>query len=180
VGSIPKGGTSLPAAINEAIKAYKGAQTDTKILVIITDGENTEGDIKKAIEEAKAAGIKISAIGIGTKEGEVIPIIDENGNRTYLKDKSGKVVRAKFDAAPLKMLAKETGGVYVKASQVNFGLQQIYDQELGEGEKKLTEDTKVKIYKERFQFPLLIALLLLIGEFVLRGKREKKKLAKNN
>ena len=77
--TIPTGGTSLLSAIEEAVRSYKGAETKNKILIIITDGENTEGAVRKAVRAAKKEGIMISCIGIGTHEGEFIPILDEKG-----------------------------------------------------------------------------------------------------
>jgi Ca-activated chloride channel family protein len=170
VETIPRGGTNLPAAIYEAINGYKGAETANKALIVITDGENTEGDVNKAVEKAKKEGVTISCIGIGTSKGEEIPITDEKGHRTPLKDKEGNVVRTKLMEDTLKTVAERTGGIYVRASSEDLGLEKIYEQRLSKLEKKETKDKKVKVYKERFQVPLALALLLLIREFILRGK----------
>lgn len=174
-GTIPRGGTSIPFAVEEAVRGYKGAETNNKVMIIITDGENTEGDVGKAIGQAKKDGIMISCIGMGTPEGEVIPVADEKGRRTYLKDKDGKIVRSRLMEDTLKTIAAKTGGIYVRANQTDLGLKQIYQQRLSKLEKKRTEDKKVKAYKERFQFPLALAFLMLLSEFILRGKSGNKK-----
>jgi Ca-activated chloride channel family protein len=167
---MPRGGTNLPAAIDEAIRGYKGAETANRVLVVITDGENTEGDITKAVERAKKEGITISCIGIGTTEGEAIPIIDEKGRKTLLKDKAGNVVRSKLMEDTLKSVAERTGGIYVRATPDDLGLGKIYEQRLSKLEKKETKEKKVKVYKERFQVPLVLVLVLLVIELALRGK----------
>lgn len=173
IDTIPTGGTSIASAITEAVRAYKGAETQHKILIIITDGENTSGDLKKALALAKKNKIEISCIGIGTKEGNLIPVIDKNGKKTYVKDKSGKPVRSKLDERTLKMIAEKTGGLYVRASQSEFGLNEIYEKRLAKLERNVTKTEKVKVYKERYQFTLTLALALLLLEFFLRGKGKK-------
>ena len=174
--TIPKGGTSFPSAIHEAIRSYKSSQPTTKALVLITDGENTSDDVQKAIEKAKENDIEISSIGIGTPEGEMIPIHDESGKVAYLKDKSGQVVRSKLMEKTLQMIALETGGMYVHASQADFGIDKIYTDKLSLLERKASEEEKkFKVFKERFQIPLGIAFLMLVAEMCIRGRREKKK-----
>lgn len=170
VETIPRGGTNLPVAIDEAIHGYKGAETANKMLIVITDGDNTEGDVNKAVERARKEGITISCIGIGTPQGREIPIIDEKGRKSVLKDNEGNIVKSKLMEDTLRSVAQKTGGIYIRAAQQEFGLKKIYEERLSKLEKKETKDKKVKVYKERFQVPLALALLLLIREFILRGK----------
>lgn len=178
VETIPTGGTSFPAAIDEAVRSYKNVEVGKKALILITDGENTTGDIDKAIEKAKKNNIEISCIGIGTKEGQKIPIKDEDGNITYVKDEAGNIVESKLMEDILKKIANETGGIYIHASQANFGFDTIYEQRLSLLERKTAaSDQKIKVYKERYQFPLALALLCLLTDLVLKGRyaKEKKK-----
>lgn len=172
IDTIPRGGTSIPAAIDEAVRSYKGAETDNKILVVITDGENTEGDIDKAVEKAGKEGVTVSCIGIGTPQGENIPVIDDNGRKTLLKDKDGKVVKSRLMEDTLKSVAERTGGIYVRAAGSDLGLAKIYEQRLSKLEKKETKEKKVKAYKERFQVPLALALLFLVYELTVRGNSD--------
>jgi len=124
--TIPKGGTSISSAIEEAIKSYEGGLKKYKVLIIITDGEDHEGDPLKMAELAQKEGIKIFCIGIGTKEGELIPVIDESGNKSFLKDRNGAVVKTRLDETTLQKIALATGGSYVRASNREFGLDLIY------------------------------------------------------
>ncbi|MBD3296348.1 MAG: VWA domain-containing protein [Candidatus Omnitrophica bacterium] len=167
--TIPRGGTSLENAIKEALRSYEGAETTNRILIVITDGESTEGDISGVLREAEEAGVMISCVGIGTPEGRPIPVIDEKGKKTLLKDSDGNVVRASLDEDALKQIASSTGGVYVRA-EGGPALQKIYREKLSAIERKVKKGEKVKVYKERFQLPLLLAVFLLCVELFLRGK----------
>ncbi len=176
VHSIPKGGTSLSNAIRVALDSYEGSRKKYKILVIITDGEDHEGDAQLWAEKAKEKGIKIFTIGIGTREGEIIPVIDEAGGKTYLKDKSGNVVKTRLDEATLQQLALSTGGSYVKSTNTEFGLDLLYEEKLSKMERREIKNKMVKQYNERFRIPLVIALLLLSIEPFIRERRSGKKI----
>lgn len=172
INTIPKGGTSISSAIRQAIESYEGGPKKYKVLIIITDGEDHEGDPVKAAELAQKEGIKIFCIGIGTSEGELIPAIDESGNKAFLKDKSGAVVKSRLDETTLQKIALATGGSYIAASAKEFGLDLIYKERLSVMEKRELETKMAKQYEERFQAPLLLAFLLLSVEFVLSERRK--------
>lgn len=173
ISTIPKGGTSISSAIREGIKNYKGRQKKYKVMVIITDGEDHEGDPVKAAEEARKEGIKIFCIGIGTKEGELIQIEDDKGNKTFLKDRSGNFVKSRLDGGTLQKIALTTGGTYIRATGAEFGLDLIYEKKLSAMEKRELESKMRKHYEERFQIPLGIALLLLFLEPLVNERRVK-------
>ncbi len=168
VNTIPRGGTSIAEAITEAARSYKGAETSDRILILITDGENTEGDLEKAIKEAREERIVVNCIGIGSKQGEPLRVLDEKGRSMFLKDKDGKVVKSSLDEVTLENIAEETGGMYVRATRDVFGLKKIYEEQLSGLERYQTKDRMVKVYNERFQIFLGIALIcLIIGIFLL-------------
>jgi Ca-activated chloride channel family protein len=169
--SIPKGGTSISSAIKTAMDSYEGGQKKYKILVIITDGEDHEGNVAEMAEKAKDAGIKIFSIGIGTKEGELISVTDESGNKVFLKDRQGNVVKTRLDETTLQKIALTTGGSYVRATNTEFGLDLIYEEKLSKMEKREIESNMIKRYEERFQIPLAIALVLLCLEPFISERR---------
>lgn len=175
VGTIPVGGTSIPAAIDEAIRSYSGGVTTHRILVIITDGENTTGDIEKAIARAKQEKITISCIGIGSAKGEPIPVADDNGNITYLKDRSGNIVRSKLMEDTLKKVSADTGGKYVRAKRIDFGIRKIYDNEVSKYSEKGKDERRVKVHKERFQYPLGLAVVFLLAHTFIGAGYAKKR-----
>jgi len=161
VNTIPRGGTSISSAILEALKSYEGGLRKYKVLVIITDGEEHEGDSLKAAQQAKQEGVKIFCIGIGTSDGELIPIIDEKGAKSFLKDDEGRVVKSRLNEGVLQKIALTTGGSYVRASSREFGLNLIYREKLANMEKRELETKVAKQYEERFQWPLFLAFLIL-------------------
>lgn len=172
MNTIPKGGTSISSAIRQATESYEGGLKKYKVLIIITDGEDHEGDPIKAAELAQKDGIKIFCIGIGTNEGELIPITDESGNKAFLKDRSGAIVKSRLDEATLQKIALATGGSYLRASAKEFGLDLIYKEKLSGMEKRELESKMAKQYEERFQIPLAIAFLLLAVEFFLSDRKK--------
>lgn len=171
VNIIPTGGTSITSAIKSALESFRGGAKKYKVLVIITDGEDHKGNTLEIAQKAGEAGIKVFTIGIGTKEGELIPLIDASGNRSYLKDRSGNVVKTRLDESTLQEIALNTGGSYVKATNTEFGLDAIYEEKLSQMEKREIENKMVKKYHERFQIPLMIALVLLCIEPFVRSRR---------
>ncbi|MBN1520954.1 MAG: VWA domain-containing protein, partial [Candidatus Aureabacteria bacterium] len=171
VNSITRGGTSISQAIKEAIKSYEGGFKKYKVLIMITDGEDHEGAPLKAAEDAKKEGIKIFCIGIGTPEGELISVEDEKGNKTFLKDSQGNVVKTRLDETTLQKIALATGGSYVRSGATEFGLDMIYDKKLSKMEKRELESKLAKQFEDRFQIPLALAFLLLAGELFINERK---------
>lgn len=172
VGTIPRGGTSLSSAIKEAAKAFEGNKNKDKALIIITDGEDHEGSAHAFAEKASKAGIKIFCIGIGTQNGELIQLVGKNGERSFLKDRSGNVVKSRLNEEALKDIALATGGAYIRASGAEFGLDFIYERKLSKMQKEEIKARMQKLYFERFQIPLAAAFLLLFLEiFISDGKK---------
>ena len=171
VNTIPKGGTAIGRAIKEAIKSYEGGLKKYKILLLITDGEDHGGDLDKVVKEAKEEGIKIFCIGIGTKDGELIPFVNESGSKAFLKDKKGNFVKSRLDETELRKIAVATGGGYVRAAGTEFGLDLIYEEKLSKMEKREFEGKMRKHYDERFQIPLFLMLVLLVFESFIDEKK---------
>lgn len=172
VETIPQGGTNLAKAVMEAIKDYDKIPSKYKAVVIITDGDNLEGDPVAAARQAKARGVKIYTIGVGTKEGELIQVPNEQGELVFLKDSDGNFVKSRLNEPLLEQIALLTGGVYVKASGAQFGLDLIYERELSKFEKRDIKNTIERKYYERFQIPLAIAVFLLVVETCLTTRRK--------
>ncbi|MCB9758064.1 MAG: VWA domain-containing protein [Candidatus Omnitrophica bacterium] len=162
--SVARGGTNINAALKEAFKQYNTAGGKYKAVVIITDGENLEEDPMPMVEQAKQKEIKIFSVGVGTKEGELIQFANDKGELDFLKDSQGNIVKSRLNEDLLQKMALATGGVYVRASGTQFGLDLIYDQEISKFEKRDFQSKTERRYYERFQFPLAVALLMLVIE----------------
>lgn len=162
--TIPRPGTSISGAIKEAISVFKGADKKFKILILITDGEELEGDALSAASAAAQEGIKIYCVGVGTTEGDLIPAVDERGERAYLADRAGQAVKTRLNEDLLKRIAVSTGGSYVHATPSDFGLLLLYDKSISKLEKREMEATMKKHYQERYQIFLGFAIALLMIE----------------
>jgi Ca-activated chloride channel family protein len=165
--TISQGGTALAQAIREAVRGYEKIPGLFKAAVLITDGENLEGDPLAAAQEAKRKKIKIFCIGIGTPEGELIRIMKDNGESEFLKDNNGNFVKSRLDEDMLKKIALATEGAYVRSQGAQFGLDHLYETRLATMEKRDLENKNAKQYIDRFQIFLAIALLLLMADSLL-------------
>jgi len=166
-GIIPRGGTSIAAAIDTSLAAFEGRQAEHQALVVITDGEDHDGSLDDAIKRATDRGVKIYTVGIGTSEGELIPL--EQGG--FLKDRRGQVVKSRLDETTLQKVATDTGGAYLHATDTAFGLTELYRDYIATMEKRELASTLERRFEHRFQWPLLIAFLLLVAEPLVGERR---------
>jgi len=174
VGFLPDPGTSLVQAIQLALRAFPQKELKYKALILFTDGEDHEGAIEKAIEEAKQANVRIYALGLGSAEGEPIPLKNEKGERSgFKKDRSGRMVLTKLNAPLLERLAKETGGIYLPATPGEKEVEVILKHLRGWGEQQFEEKTVVE-REDQYQPFLVLALILLIAEMLVRRKDRSK------
>jgi Ca-activated chloride channel family protein len=164
-------GTSLSEAIETAAKMFDQQQKMHKVLLLLTDGEDHEKGAVEAAESARKQGIKIYTVGIGSPAGEPIPVLDRKGEQVgFKKDDKGEVIVTRLDEATLQKIALATGGKYYHATAGEMELDRIFD-EISKMEKKELEGTLVTRYDDRFQWPLLLALLLIVGEFMLPERK---------
>jgi Ca-activated chloride channel family protein len=161
VGMIPRGGTAIERAIDAGIDAFEGRQGGHGALILITDGEDHEGDASAAAARAAEQGVKVFTVGIGTVEGELIPVVDASGSRAFLKDRDGKVVKSRLDETMLQSVAEKTGGAYIQASGVALGLDELFRDHISALDRRELESAIERRYEDRFQVPVAIALLLL-------------------
>jgi Ca-activated chloride channel homolog len=169
---IPRGGTAIGPAIRTALKAFDAGEGRDHAIVLITDGEQTEGDALAAADEAAKAGVKIYTIGVGTAEGELIPIREEGKPMEFLKDKDGEVVKSRLDEGTLRELALRTGGIYVRSAAGDFGVDTIYSKGIAQLQRKQYETRLQKQYFERFQWPLGLAFVLLLAESFVTDRKQ--------
>ena len=162
--SIPRGGSDLANPIKEAVKALNKKSTGTKVLVLVTDGEELEGDAVSAAKEAASSGIKVYTIGVGTQEGDLIQVPDEGGQPEFLKDASGNAVKSHLNENLLQQIAYAGNGAYVRSSGAQFGLDFLYEKQLSLLTKQDFAQQMSKQYHERFQWLLALAFVLFMAE----------------
>jgi Ca-activated chloride channel homolog len=166
-GIIPRGGTSLAAAIDTALGGFEGRQAEHQALIIITDGEDNDGAVDEAVKRAVERGVKIYTVGLGTTEGELIPL-DKGG---FVKDRKGQVVKSRLDEATLQKVATDTGGAYLHATDTTFGLAELYRDYIATMEKRELASTLERRFEHRFQWPLVLAFVLLLAEPLVGERR---------
>ncbi len=170
-GTIPRGGTDLGRAIAEALKGYQDVPAQYKAVVILTDGESWEGDPLGQARAAADKKVRIFTVGIGTREGELVRVIDENGQAGFIKDHDGNFVKSRLNETLLKEIAAVTGGAYVRSSGAELGLDYIYENYIARMEKRDIDTKMQQRYHEKFQVPLFLALLCLALETGLALRR---------
>lgn len=171
VNSVPQQGTAIASAINMAVKSFDYKFNTQKVIVIITDGEDHEGDIMQAVSEAKEKGIKIYTIGLGSPTGVPIPVYNAQGQQVdYKKDEGGNIVLTKLDENILKEIASAGDGKYFLGSAYEDYLDRIFN-DLSSLEKTEFGVRKVTDYEDRFYYFLAPAIILLLIEFFISDRR---------
>lgn len=155
-------GTAIGDGLGVSVGRLKDSKTKSKIIILLTDGEDQGGRIDPLAgkELAKAYGIRVYTIGVGTEGYAPVPVPDGTGGTTTRQQK------VNIDEKLLRLIAQETGGLYFRARD-NESLKGIYN-EIDQLEKSRIEVTALKRYSEKF-FPFAIAAAaLLLLELVLR------------
>jgi len=169
--SIPRGGTNIAQAIDESVKAYQNMPDSDKAVVLVTDGEDQEGDAIQAARRAKEKGVRIYTIGVGTREGDLIRVTNADGQTEFLKDADGNVVKSHLNENLLAKIAYITGGAYIHSGAERFGLDYLYDQQLSKLKKHDAEEKMARLYDERFQWPLTLAFIFLLAEGIFLNRK---------
>lgn len=169
-GIIPRGGTAIEQALRTAIAAFPADGAADRVILLVTDGEDHEGDPLKLLPELKEKNIRVYTIGIGTLEGEMVPGDDTQG--AYFKDRQGQIVKTVLKEDVLQKLALGTGGTYVRSAPGDTGLERVFNESINSLKRAEQETRTAKIYEERFVWPILAALLLLAGEALLSDRRK--------
>jgi Ca-activated chloride channel homolog len=169
-GMVPEPGTSLAAAIDTATSAFVAKEKKYKVLVLFTDGEDLEGQVDKAVQKAKEAGVIIYAVGIGTPQGKLIPIRGAKGDIVeYRKDPDGHYVTSALDERSLAEIADQTGGRYFRAT--GNEIDALY-KDISGLEKKELESRLQQNFEDRFQYPLALAIIFLAAACWLFERRK--------
>lgn len=165
-------GTAIREAIELAKTYYDDEEQTNRILVIISDGEDHEGDVAEIAEEANDQGIRIFTIGVGNESGGPIPIKRNGVILNYKKDRNGETVITKLNEDTLREIAQEANGVYINGSSTSEVVDTIKDL-LDKMDKKEFESKQIADFKDQFQWFLGFGILFLfIDIFLLERKTE--------
>ena len=171
VNTIPRGGTDIGTALREANKALTN-EANHKIFILVTDGEDLKDEGLKAAAEAKAEKMTVYTIGVGTPEGELIPLPGDQSGKFY-QDRDGNFITSRLDEKTLTKIAETTGGLYVPLGNMGQGFDTIYQQKLALVPKEEHGERKRQVPIERFPWPLGAAVLLLSADFLITGRKSR-------
>ncbi|WP_302250579.1 VWA domain-containing protein [uncultured Alistipes sp.] len=154
-------GTAIGNGLATAINRLRESEAKSKVIILLTDGINNRGEIAPmtAAEIARAQGIRVYTIGVGSRSTAPYPAVDMFGNMTFINQK------VEIDEKTLTEIARLTGGRYFRATDKEK-LQAIYD-EINQLEKSRVEVTERITYHELFLGWVLAALALLTAELLL-------------
>ena len=153
-------GTAINEAIELAKKYYDDEEQTNRVLFIISDGEDHEGNVVSIAEEAANEGIKIFTIGVGTEKGGPIPLKQNGIVQRYKKDSQGETVITKLNPTILQEIAEEANGTYIDGSNTKSVVDQVTEI-LQNMDKTEFEAKQFADFKDQFQWFLGAGLLLL-------------------
>src|SRR5574344_1521577 len=172
--SVPVQGTAMGEAINTAIKSFSNEtaqKREDKAIILITDGENHEDNPVEAARQAAEYGIKVFTIGVGSVDGQPIPV----AGGELMKDRSGNIVVTKLDEKTLTEVAAAGDGAYIKAGNEEFGLNPITNK-IKNLESTHFKSVVFEDYDEQFMYFLGIAMFFLLLESLVGSRRVGKRL----
>ena len=183
--TIQSQGTDIQAGVDAALKALeRGAQEESNlnlangaipshVLILISDGEDHDGSAAQALAQAKSQGVRVYVLGVGSEKGGPIPIRDAAGNlQTYKKDAKGQPIVSQFSPDSLSRLAKEANGKYWSITPGENEVHELVE-DLGGLTRGEHGRRQFRVYEDRFQIPLLLGILCLLGELFLSASRRR-------
>ena len=162
-------GTAIGQALNTSIRCFGQQSEASRVIILITDGENHEDNAVEAAKKAKETGIQVIVVGIGKPEGSPIPI---PGTNNFRKDRNGNVVVSKLNEDMCREIAQAGGGIYVRCDNTNTAMKAIQH----EIDQLATQEFETQVYteyNEQFQGFALISLLLLVIDFFIFNRKNK-------
>jgi Ca-activated chloride channel homolog len=171
---IPAQGTSFANMLAVAARVFDGSgevQDRSRVLLIVSDGEDHEAGIEPPLRRLREMGVVVLALGVGTTEGALIPVL-EDGRPTHHRDRDGLVVTARLEEGVLRGLAIDGG--YFAVSRRTSGVEHLI-QILESLDRRAYGSIVYDRYIERYQIPLAAAIVLLGSEILLRGIRRREK-----
>ena len=169
-GSIPVQGTAIGDAIRLCTKSFSAQSEKSRVIVVISDGEDHEADAVESAKQAAELGIKVYTIGVGSAEGQPIPM--DGG---LLKDRSGEIVVTRLNEQMLRDIARAGGGAYIHAGNEEFGLNPIID-DIRRMEDEEFGSVVFEEYDDEFMYFLGAALLCFVIETLIGRRKPRRKL----
>jgi Ca-activated chloride channel family protein len=169
---VSRQGTDIGAAIELGIKSFSSVSKASKAIIIISDGENHEGDANIACKKAVESGIMVFTIGMGLPQGSRIPVKEDSYNQDFRRDKEGNFIITRLNEQMLNEIAQAGEGNYYRANSPGMGLNSMLAQ-LRKLDKTEMESTVYSNYEEQFPLFIWIALGILCLDYLLLSRKNK-------
>jgi len=170
--SVARGGTNLESPIRKALDGFRGPSDVSRVIILITDGEDHDSFPLEAAKAAAERGIRIVAIGFGDEAGSEVFVTDpKTGGGTRLLDADDRPVVTRLAGETLRKIAAETSGVYVPAGTGALDLAAIYEAHMEPLTRGRIEDHGRLVAQEQYQWAVLAALACLIAAATVAGGR---------
>ena len=170
---IPTQGTSLSSAIQTGLSAFSDDDSKYKVLVLISDGEDHEGEAVDLARQASKKGMFIHTVGVGTESGSLIPSLDKNGAVEYKKDSSGKLITSQMNEKILEEISRAGKGSFLRFNNQPSNFRNII-KEIDAMEKRTIESHTYSQYEDQFQKFGSFSLYLLIASMFISSRKRKK------
>ena len=169
---IPTQGTALSSALQTGLSAFTEDESKYKVLVLVTDGEDHEGQVIDLASKASDRGMIIHTVGVGTESGSLIPVIGKNGIREYKRDNTGKLVTSILNENILNEIATAGIGTYVRFDNKPANFRSIMNA-IDSMEKRSLKSHIYSEYEDRFQSFAFISMGLMIAGMLLPTRKNK-------
>ncbi len=166
---LARGGTDLAAAIEVSLGALGGESGEHGAIVLLTDGEDLESRGRRAASTAAERGIVVHCVGYGSDRGSKIPVEGASGEE-FLRDREGNEVVTALDPESLRAIAEATGGSFSRAIRTETPLVDLYEARIVPMASKAFASEERREPANRFQWPLLVAALLVLAELAIAGR----------
>jgi len=171
VGDVPDPGSNLEEAIRVSLTAFPEEREGSRVIILLTDGEDFDGNAAAAATAAAEQGVVLYAIGLGTTTGGPIPRAATSARSAgYKKDSAGRIITTRLDPEHLDQIARAGGGTYLPAGAALVEADHLAA-EIDRMEKSDLSSRMVTTHKERYQLPLLVAVSLLFVEMAVSPAR---------
>ena len=167
---IPTQGTALSSAIQTGLSAFSEDDSKYKVLILITDGEDHEGEAISLARQASKRGMIIHTIGVGTIAGSLIPNINNSGIAEYKKDNSGKLVTSQLNEKILEEIAKAGRGVFIRFNNKPANYKNILNQ-IDSMEKRTVKSHVYSEFEEQYQKFGILSLCLMITSMLISTRK---------